>query len=360
MSSTKTNSSPLLDLPLELLHKVLRYVLRSAEPIDSNDLLGCRRHLWHWSYTYNCSCSIIELSSQLLACCKTLHQTGASILYGENILSLTGSVKQFDAMYIYDATRCIHFELCRHTFSVVARHNGSMADPRYAQDIWAALANSANMVPIFLESLIRWRRLQNHAKSLFRIQNVYLLATYHDLEDMFVLCRSLRRVLEDKRVVFTPVYDHSMPRNGEIPTTQAESISLDPDVMAACKLLRCHSITLKHGAELQADGSINSDLAKTVPVSDPTFSEISSTITSKNRAPDLWKMWMNTRTGLAHSEDSLTQSMIDAVLRKNHDHALYCIFIGDLHGLIRLQQKILKPMIKLKNRSWTRRPAKWH
>lgn len=83
---SRQNKSPLLDLPVELRVKILRYVLRKDGPITSlGEVLMTKvpRSSCHEIYNANAT-----LSAQVLRTCQQLYDEGGEILYGENTLSI--------------------------------------------------------------------------------------------------------------------------------------------------------------------------------------------------------------------------------------------------------------------------------
>jgi len=181
------NKSPLLDLPVELRVKILRYVLRKAGPITSLGevrMTKVPRSSCHEIYNANAT-----LSAQVLRTCQQLYGEGGEILYGENTLSICYSGYRSRASGPDDLCHILDY-----TINLSASRIEKSCDTFITiQDYFGG--HKSEMEPYTL------RRYSQLAK----FQHYRLKIRYMHRENILTACRVLQPLLLEKDVTLVPM-----------------------------------------------------------------------------------------------------------------------------------------------------------
>lgn len=335
----------LLDLPQEILGQILRYLLRNGEHIGGSSFLPCDPTK-HWDNTVEeCTCSLIELSSQVLQTNNNIYRLGHSILYNENVLRVR-SMPGYHSEIKYIET--MDFDIGGIIVPIMSNPWHVRDLGFFAEDIYEVISGGS----AFSQS----SDVITHPKSRFytnftylsHIRMLHLELTYSRPHEIYAVFRSLRNSIYCKDLVIAPIFQ---PDYSEVLGPEAfRDVSLE-----ACQIARCRSVRFKEDPfepqEEQrlptAQGRLRSMLVRGLVI----------VMTSSEPAHDLWREWDRTHSSVMHdvprsfqevgSRDSLRLS---PTLWKSIWQGDRTTFLYEQHNAVVRFQDVLAEWFRLTNK----------
>ena len=218
-------ASRLIQLPPELRLKIMRMLHKNTGPLDSMVALPASTYHFSKRDYGDADRSVVELSTQMLACCQVLQREASPILYEENTLGIEYSRSR--------SPYCRHF----HVLDVLGR----LATRPEELPTGSEVDHLESLIDAWTSSRASWPelyRLRKFYQAVKNIRKIQLTVEYKDSTDMFMACKFFKALLLDKDVVFIPK-DKS---NGSGPS--------ELDCIKSSRMLRCRSITFASSLNL--------------------------------------------------------------------------------------------------------------
>lgn len=243
-SCSPQHSSRLLQLPTELLLRILRLLHKHERPIKP--LLSPQIH--HSLKPPKVKLQL-DLSSQVLASCQSLYQIAGEILYRGNTLEFIFRQPRnwFEPFFCYVADARI--EIVKPAFDPLGSRRG---------------------LPLIQDLQTRWRNtldperlssFQDYFTSLSKVENIHLTVEFPSNEDFYIVCRTTRGFLLNKNVTIQPCSIPSVFPN------QLSRKQWEETCTAPCRILRCRSIKfVGFETDLSALEKVMSSRGKVLPL----------------------------------------------------------------------------------------------
>lgn len=272
----------LLNLPQEILVQILRYLLKSGDKIGTFSARSCKGVcVVPPSFTQDrrdCSCSLVELSSQVLRACKLLFELGTPILYNENVLHV--SVAPADNPEV----DWVDFSFGDIVLPVMADPWNTREPEDFAMDLYESGYAAVYKISDDTLKQSTWR-LVGHLSSLFDIRTIHLDLTYSTTADVYAAFRSLRPYVYCSDVVLKSKYGGPVHDNQNME-------KLRQCMLNGCKIARCRSFVLKNDFGSPFEGLSGEQIDSHEDYLG--IAELTAIMTSFEPAEDLWDLWTDT------------------------------------------------------------------
>ena len=179
-----------MQLPAELRLKILRFLLRSAEPICN---LGDSSTTTQQGYNelQEKFEAQTKLSAQLLRVCQALHQEASHVLYSENVLEITWTEASTSARAI-----CDEHDLCN-ILTYQIHYPVYCGDDPLGDELVALTTRE-----LFFGHIDARESLITAYSTITRFQKFHVIVNMDDSHNIFYACRALRDLLHNKIVKF--------------------------------------------------------------------------------------------------------------------------------------------------------------
>lgn len=249
--------SPLIGLPAELRLKIMRYLLRSGDPIRSQKEVGEAGYR-----------AITCLSSQILQTCQQVYKEASVILYHKNTLAVkTGS---------YDSDRNPHCPTVQHSFlgvTVLAQSNMKYGAKSLMLPLLQDLVERKKHTEL-LEPSSAFQRVLLSIKAEVEAQESRALDSWIEAYGILARFHKFHVVLDldsanarDDALLFFRRF-HAAFSNKDVVVTVVPKTAEDTSILAACllrcRVLRCRSLRF----ELPATIDVN-EIVRTVTSQEP-------------------------------------------------------------------------------------------
>lgn len=355
IASTDLAGSPvpersLLNLPEEILIKILRFLLVNGEPVGArNGIFPCQHRKQLRGAESDCRCSLIELSAQVLSTCQAIRSIGEPFLYTQNTWRITASSHSRALLDDdYDANTVPNFgpdqdqrmSINHMEFNLWGVEPSILAETgkdgvhglHFARDIRAELTDQTwrwtHPSDDLMRGAVDGRRLLAHWTALNRISSISVDVIYRDIRDVYTTFASLRSVLRCKNVTLRP---RRFPGSEE---TEENEVMQNRSLLG-CSVVRCRTFEVQRipePADSDLVGFIDSVATQRV------LSELRTLVTSELALPDLWQLWKRSVQSieLVPNVPGLTRTEIQA-----NKQILDCIYRSDRLGYKKRRDELL-------------------